>query len=206
MILIVDDDKTKRSRDIKSALSEYGIPSVVCGIGHIRHYPETLAVFCAVPSQDKLDLICVRCGRIPVIAENLSGSRIYNKDVSFYDSTACPFPAGFIISFLNERYGIIPSELRYGDLLILPDIIQYGIAGLRLTGTERRILVLLLLCKEKWVSEFCITHTCFRRVGAGNSTRVSVHICNLNRKARAVTGRNFILTKRGVGYMLDPTL
>jgi len=198
----VDEDKRKRAYDLSDSFAELGLASIVTDMDHIRKYPEAIAVAVFVPSENYLNKVSVRCGKIPIIAINESGSRIYNKDVVFYSENFHGKYDDFIFSFIFEKYGILKGDYSCGELRIVDDKVTLGIAYLKLTKSERRILSMLIVCGG-WVSEHSILKACFKNTGKKSSTRVPVHICNINKKTKGISGRPIILTKRGIGYMVD---
>lgn len=203
MILIVDEYRRKTARCLRESLWNCGIPSVLTDRDHIERFPEALCAIAFVGSEEYLNTVSLRCHRIPLLAINESQSRIYNKDVLFYDPSLNDSYTDFLLSFLKEKYGFLPDEFGTGDVLLKGDDVLVGYAYLRFTKTERRILALLVMCSGKWVSSDTVRNACFENTGKGETSRISVHICNINKKSSAVCGRNLIRTKRGIGYMLD---
>jgi len=203
VILIVDEERRKIAYSLRDSLRGSGIPSVVTDSGNIKKYPEALGVIVFAANEGYLNKVSLYCLKIPVLAVNESPSRIYNKDVMFYDERFHDSYMDFVMGFLRDRYGILPEEYGCGDVLIKGDDVLVGFAYLKLTRTEKNILSLLTVCAGKWVSSETVRSTCFDSVGKKNSSRVSVHICNINKKASVVCGRNLIRAKRGIGYMLD---
>jgi len=204
MILIADDSKRKRSTELRYKLMSLGLPCIMVDQDHIRKHPEALLVMTFVSSEDKLNLIAVKCGRIPLLVVNESGSRIYNKDVTFYDDSIYKSYEEFILAYLNEKLGIVIDDHTYGRITLGERSVYMGPSSFRLTVCERMILMLVMLCHGKWVSEESIRKACFSSSAKRNTTRVSVHICNINKKSKNVFKWPIITCKRGVGYMLDP--
>lgn len=201
MILIVDYGGRGRSTEIRSALLSQNIPCAVVSAKHVVKYPAALIVFAFVSTEDMLNTVSVRCGRIPLLAVNETGGRIYNSDVRFYDPDIHKTCEEFIIAYLYERYGITTGDYSRGDLSVSSGTVMAGVSYLKLTKTETRILVLFLICSDKWISADNVGRTCFE--SSRGSKSVPVHICNINRKAEAVLGRPIILCSRRTGYRLN---
>ncbi len=203
MILLINDGKDKRIERLHENLQALGIISVAVESGRVREYSEACCAFVIAGSENELNIVSVRCGKLPLLAVNESDSRIYNKDVVFY-SSSCGSHENFIIDYLRKVHGITGGTLKIGALTVGDASVSYGVNSLKLTGTERNILRLLGICKGKWISEENIERICFE--SSGTSCRVSVHICNINRKFREFAGRNLIRCKRGIGYILEEGL
>lgn len=205
MILLIDDRlndvKDKRIDGIRDSFYAAGIPCLTVRSANVSEYPWALAAFLFAPSDDYLRTVSVRCKRIPILAVNESGSRIYNNDVIFYDPALFGSYEDFITAFLRTRYGITCGNYVLGDLSIVGDTVTYGINNVMLTPTERRILILLVMCKERWISEAEISRTCLD--GGSKTSSVAVHVCNMNKKFKTATGKRLIRTKRGFGYTVS---
>ena len=201
MILIVDGSGRGRGAKLRSALLSHNIPCAAVNTLNIAKYPAALIVFAFVSSEDMLNTISVRCGRTPLLAVNETGGRIYNSDVRFYNPDIHKTIEEFIISFLYERYGITAGHYSRGDVSVLRGTVMAGVSYLNLTKTETRILVLFLMCSDKWISADNIGRACFESSGGNKS--VAVHICNINRKTKTVLGKPIIICSRRTGYRLN---
>lgn len=201
MFLIVDDDKLKRSRVLRDTLAAYELPVIIATASQICDYPEALAIVVFADSEAYLNIVSLRCGRIPLLAVNASGSRIYNKDVLFYNPRAYGSHAEFVLDFIKRRFGIAPPIYKVRNLIVNGSEVNMDIVRFKLTASERRILILLMICRDRWVSERSISRACF--TSCKKSCRVAVHICNLNKKVRGYIGQRLVKTKRGSGYMLE---
>lgn len=204
MFLIVDDDKLKRSRVLRDALAAYELPVIITTAAQISCYPEALAVVAFADSEAYLNTVSLRCGRIPLLAVNGSGSRIYNKDVVFYDPRVHGSHAEFVLDFIEKHFGITPPVYKVRNLTVNGTRVNMDIVRFKLTASERRILILMMICRDRWVSERSIGRACF--ADCKKSCRVAVHICNMNKKARGYIGQRLVMTKRGRGYKLEPLI
>ena len=70
---------------------------------------------------------------------------------------------------------------------------------LKLTGTERAIIEVLIKSESEYVSAAMLE-------GEISSSRgsIGVHISSINAKAVEIGGRNLIFSKRNLGYKLSP--
>lgn len=204
MVILADDNNDKRIQKLKDLLSGSGIPCVAVKSDHIPELPEALAVFAITTSENHLNTVSIRCGRMPLLCFNESGSRIYNKDVVFYSDTDSDTVERFIVDFIKDKYAIDFEDYIVGNLRFTPTEIRYGINRVKLTAAERRILVLLSLRREIWISEKQIEAVCFD--GRSSSCRVPVHICNINKKLKSIAGHRIIKCKRGVGYKAEDNI
>ncbi len=202
MILIIDEERTKRALDLKYAIESRGIPVAFTTADRIKNHPVFTAAVAFVSSEYALNMISVRLGKCLLLCINKSGNRIYNKDVVFFEDHFGN-EADFVFSTLKERLGFNPKELRVGDLTIGVNFVKVGLSYMNLTVTERRILVLAAFLAGRDFDVDTVLASCFPNSGRGRSDKVSVHICNLNKKAKTAMGRPIIRCKRGVGYTLD---
>lgn len=202
MILIVDFEKRTVSAKLFERLVESGVPCIYTDTEKIRKYPSATAVIAFVRTEDMLNRVCVKSGKIPVLAINESGSRIYNNDVLFFDEVTHGDSFDFLISYLHDKFGFTKNMCYKGDLSVNGSDVRLEEQICKFTATERRIIVLMIYCSEKWVSEDEVVKTCFSHTGKKFSSRVSVHICNINKKSKSAFGIKLIECKRGVGYTL----
>jgi two-component system response regulator VanR len=105
------------------------------------------------------------------------------------------------VEALLRRSGALQSELRYGDLTLLPESYKACWAGVELPLTLREFEILLLLVNNE---AKVITHeTLLSKVWGydydANEGTVHTHIKNL----RAKLPTNIIRTIRGVGYTVE---
>ena len=205
MILLLDDRindmKDKRIEAIRDFFLAEGIPCLTVRSVQVTDHPTALAVFLFTPSDDHLRTVSVRCKRIPILAVNESGSRIYNNDAVFYDAGVHGSYESFILDFLRTKYGITCGNYVIGDLSVVGDAATYGMNPIKLTPTERKILVLLMMCKNQWISEDEVGRVC---LGSRSKTSsITVHVCNMNKKFKIAAGKRLIRTKRGAGYMIN---
>lgn len=201
MILIIDEERTKRALDLKKALENRGLPTVFVTVDRIKKYQVFTAAVAFVSSDYMLNMISVRLGKCLLLCINDSGHRIYNKDAIFYDE-CYEDKTEFVLRQLKDKLFIDPTALQIGELCVEGDSVSVGLSFLKLTETEKNILVLAMLLRGQYFDSRTALEACFHGCGK-NAGKVSVHICNLNKKARSVTGRTLICCKRGVGYCLD---
>lgn len=75
---------------------------------------------------------------------------------------------------------------------------------LRLTKSEHKILLLLLSDPGRPFSADLILRVAFPFSTDLSKNQLAVHICNINKKARQITGRRLIVNPHKSGYLLNP--
>ena len=107
------------------------------------------------------------------------------------------------VEALLRRSGALAKELRYGELILLPEEFKVICGGteLPLTRKEFEILLLLVQNKGRTVSHEIILSRIWGYDFDGDGSTVHTHIKNL----RAKLPENVIQTVRGVGYRLEET-
>ncbi len=73
-----------------------------------------------------------------------------------------------------------------------------------LTNTEYLILS-VVSSSESPISRSEIENACFENLGTGRTT-VAVHISNINKKARRISGRRLVVTDKKGDYMISETI
>ena len=201
MVLLVDDEKQPRIAEIRDQVRNSGIPCISVSLNDIQRYSDAVMVFAFVPTENYLNIVSLRCKRVPLLAVNESGSRIYNKDVLFFDKEKHSSYLLFILGFIKDKYGIEAGKYHTYDASVIGREVVCGVNKFSLTPAEYRIISLLAVSRSNWICEKVIADVCFD--DPSKSCRVSVHICNINNKAKLYIGHPLIRTKRGKGYMLE---
>ncbi len=70
-----------------------------------------------------------------------------------------------------------------------------------LTRTEYLILS-ALVSSEAPLSKNELENTCFEELGTGRST-IAVHIFNINKKAKSISGRRLVVTDKDAKYLIS---
>ena len=115
-------------------------------------------------------------------------------------------------SQLTALFDSLSSErdkyISFGCLRLSPSDTEAWLLGypLRLTKSEHKILLLLSSEPERSFSADCILRIAFPFSFDLSKNQLAVHICNINKKARRITGRKLITNPHKIGYMLNPHL
>ena len=109
----------------------------------------------------------------------------------------------FARSFSVAHRGISPFQ----NLKISPSETKANLLGypVRLTKSEHKILLLLSSDPERIFSGESISRLAFPFHDISKN-QLAVHICNINKKAEAISGRKLIINPHKNGYMLNPHL
>lgn len=76
--------------------------------------------------------------------------------------------------------------------------------SLKLTQTEYRILKFLCLMNGQIIHTEHILNCCFADSYKLTLSNIPTHISSINRKAEEITSRRLIISKKGIGYLLNP--
>jgi len=205
LILIIDEPGLTRSDNLRREIIEDGLAAVLATEDSIMKFPEAIAALVFTNSEIHLSMVALRCKRIPVLACNLSGSRIYNSDVTFYNPRSGETVKDFLYGFILKKYGFDCKTPTLGDMMLADRYLRIGPVQVRLTPTERRIVALLMMTRDNWVSENSIHKAVSAKVG-GKHGRIPVHICNINSKIKSALRVDIIETKREKGYRFKKTI
>jgi DNA-binding response OmpR family regulator len=109
-----------------------------------------------------------------------------------------------VAAVLRRRLGLREERIRVGDLEIDAGAgeVRRGERGIRLTGTELRLLLALartpgLVVSKDRLAEILWAADAWRRINT-----VEAHISRLRRKLSAAEEEPLLLTVRGLGYKL----
>ena len=108
-------------------------------------------------------------------------------------------------ALLINDFGDNGQSISTGDLTIHLDTKTVEVAGSRvhLTGKEYQVLELLSLRKGTTLSKQKFLNHLYGGVDAPEQKIIDVFMCNLRKKlATAGSGKNYIETMRGSGYVL----
>lgn len=203
MIVITDRRNRKRSLRLREQLLEAGIACAACtpeDAGLLRGAPVTV---CFAESEDMLSLVSVRAGRTSLIAVNVSGRKMYHPDAVIWDSQLHGDLASFAVRTAEKQTGTDVRRLTAGYVTVTPEAAYFHLNYLALTDTERLILFHLAAGADRFHREEEIRKYAFREcdLRRKNST-VSVHICNINKKAMRACGEKAVTCRRGSGYAI----
>lgn len=185
MILICDNTKRKMRDEVRDTIISKGIPCAVCHTDDIdKHLPAAIAVATEryiVP--DVSYMVDMRSPKTPVFTFG-EDRPLENFVLEVYER------------ILKER----ANGTGYSHIRVTDKGIMFCNCFIKPTKTELRI-IRLLLSLPYWHTAEKITLYCMKD-RSSDFSRVAVHISNLNRKAKAATGRCIIDCKRYLGYRI----
>lgn len=204
MILIVDNSSKKRKDILRKYFHKVGIPCAVVNMEQLKKMKTARFTIAFAESEDQLSIVSVRAGKTEYIVLNDTGKRMFNSDAHIYN----PISDGTLLEYVNIRakevFGFDAINLNIPPLKFDGINTFFYEKNIILTDREKMIVRHLILSKGEWhsVNEiFC--YSC--SLGDSKSS-ISVHICNINKKAVRATGCRMIIAKRGYGYKIDYTL
>ncbi len=180
MILIVDNTKRKMREKTRADLFNRGIPCVVA----------------TTESMDRFlpcDVIIVTERYIFEDAKYIAD--IYNSScVILYEEKDL---FDYALNIHNEK-----CLLKYYGRMIEYEngMFYFCSSTINFTKTEKRIIA-CLCCMPDWVSFEVLSAFCLK-AAKNSSDSIAVHVCNINSKARKVTGHEIIECRRYCGYRL----
>lgn len=202
MIVIVDGRNRKRSILLRESFLAAGIACALCTPEVVSRFRGASVTVCFASSEDMLSLVSVRAGRTALIAVNVSGRKMYHTDAVIWDEQTHGDLVSFALRLARER-GISFPEVTAGDVLVTPGSVYFRMNYLALTATERLIMFHLAVganrfhCEEE-IRKYACPESDLRR----KNSSVSVHICNINKKAMRACGERAITCRRGSGYAI----
>ena len=203
MIVIVDRRNRRRSICLRERFLNAGIACALCTPEDAGHFKGAVVTVCFAASEDMLSLVSVRTSGAVLIAVNVSGKHMYNTDAVIWDEDLHGDIAAFAVSLARERAGISFREVTAGNVLVTPERAYFHMNYLALTETEHLILFHLAVGADRFHSEAEIRkYACERSDLRRKSSSVSVHICNINKKAMRACGERAIVCRRGSGYAI----
>ena len=213
-ILIVEDDE-HICNTVKAFLSDAGYKVDTCANGdtaYNKFYENTYQLVILdimLPGMSGHELLREfrRLNNTPILmmtalADDENQIRAFDGQADDYVTK--PFKMQLLlkrVEALLRRSGALAKEIRYGELILLPEEFKaiYGDAELPLTRKEFEILLLLVQNKGRTLSHEIILSRIWGYDFDGDGSTVHTHIKNL----RAKLPENFIRTVRGVGYRLE---
>lgn len=203
MVVIVDGRNRRRSVCLRERFLDAKIACALCTPEEAENFKGAPVTVCFAVSETMLSLVSVRTAKTVLIAVNVSGRHMYNPDAVIWDEKLHGDIFEFVVTLAKKHGGINPRELAAGDVLVTPDSAYFHMNYLALTATEHLILFHLTASPECFHSEEEIRkYACHKSDLRKKSSSVSVHICNINKKAMRAVGQNIIVCRRGSGYAL----
>ncbi|MEL7624929.1 MAG: response regulator transcription factor [Clostridiales bacterium] len=213
-ILLVEDDE-HICNTVKIFLSEAGYEVDACMNGdeaYTRFYEniyQLVILDIMLPGMSGHELLREfrKLNNTPVLmmtALSDDENQIMAFDAEADDYVTKPFKIQLLVKrveALLRRSGVLAKEVRYGNLILLPEDFGASYAGeeLPLTRREFELLLLLVQSKGRTLSHEIILSRVWGYDFDGDGGTVHTHIKNL----RAKLPENIIKTVRGVGYRLE---
>ncbi len=213
-ILLVEDDE-HICNTVKIFLSEAGYQVDACMNGdeaYTRFYEniyQLVILDIMLPGMSGHELLrgFRKLNNTPVLvvtALSDDENQIRAFDAEADDYVTKPFKIQLLlkrVEALLRRSGVLAKEVRYGNLMLLPEDFGASYAGeeLPLTRKEFELLLLLVQSKGRKLSHEIILSRVWGYDFDGDGSTVHTHIKNL----RAKLPENIIKTVRGVGYRLE---
>ena len=182
MILIVDNTHRKMRKEIKDELFS-------------RHIP------CAVIDSERMDRY-FPCDIVIATERYIFNDVKYIADIYNSSTVVLYDEKEDLLSFVLRIYDDYKAKhYKKNFALEMREMQLYFYRmPLKLTETES-LIVKMLLFADEWVTRESLALYCLRDVSADTSA-ISVHISNINRKAKEITGLKLIKYKRFLGYRI----
>lgn len=157
-----------------------------------------------------LKLIKKHCD-VPVIimtARSEEAEQIRGIEGGAYDYITKPFSVGVLMAKINsllKKTGDSEGALKVGGLMLLADSmsVEYGALSTELTKNEFRILWLLMKKTGQIVTREQILEELWDDTNFIDNNTLTVNVTRAKKKLQEIGLNNVILTKRGIGYVLD---
>jgi DNA-binding response OmpR family regulator len=148
---------------------------------------------------------------IPVIiisALNEEGEQIRGMELGADDYVTKPFAIGVLLAKINavlRRSDHQPVNLSMGSLSVCEDTMNLRFRGLTcdLTRNEYKVLRLLMKNAGRIVTREQILEELWDDAGFVDDNTLTVNMTRVKKKLAELGLENAIVTKRGVGYVLD---
>ncbi len=146
--------------------------------------------------------------RTPVLmltARDTVGDRVRGLDAGADDYVVKPFSLtelkARLRALIRRSAGQAVAVIEIGDVQIdtVGKLVKRGDAIVPLTATEYSLVELLALHRQKLVTRTTIYDHLFDEQDDSLSNLVDVHVSNIRKKL----GRDFITTRRGLGYVIE---
>jgi two-component system OmpR family response regulator len=160
-----------------------------------------------------------QCSRIPILMLTAKGDdidRVVGLEMGADDYISKPFHTRELLARLKavlrrtaaDSIPVVHESVNAGALILVPlrQSVTWRGVSLVLTGSEFRLLELLMRAGGDIVSKATLSETALGRRYQSYDRSVDVHIGRLRQKlASATEGRVEIRTIRGAGYLLENT-
>ena len=201
-IFIIEDDATYRNELVK-LLSRYGYTGIVSDdfenivLEVLSTAPDLIILDINLPYFDGFH-ICREIRKqssVPIIIlTSRSGEmdEIMGLEIGADDFIAKPFNPGVLIAHIAV---VLKRD-------IAKSFVSYGERSVELTRNERQILMLLMRNSEKIVSREKLMDTLWQSDEFVSDNTLTMNINRLRKKLDEIGAKEFVQTKRGMGYLL----
>ena len=138
-------------------------------------------------------------------ARDTVGDRVRGLDAGADDYVVKPFALSELRArlraLIRRSAGQAAAIIEIGDIQVdtIGKLVKRGDATVPLTATEYSLVELLVLHRQKLVTRTAIYDHLFDEQDDSLSNLVDVHVSNIRKKL----GREFITTRRGLGYVIE---
>ena len=183
MILIVDNTQRKMRKEIKDHLFSRCIP-------------------CAVTDTSRMDKY-FPCDIIVVTERYILEDVKYMADIYKCPTVILYDEKEDLLSFVLRIYSeICEKQFKKGFILkFVNENLFFAGMPIRITDTQK-MMVKMLSFADGWVTRESLALYCLRD-SSSDTSAVSVHISNINKKVKEVTGLKLIEFKRFSGYRIN---
>ncbi len=211
MVVIVDNTRRKRRFELLHKIRRAMIPAAVMNTEEAENYFFELAMrrgresgyigaVTVICFSDEEAMVSSQLTEAKNVTRLVVGGATGVDMVSDANTTAL---TDELHGLYRELYDIDLGSCKYGRVRIVGEKVLFCGLEIYLTKRERMILNHMILNYGYWQTEeeiqaFCLNDEKKRKIGCA-----AVHICNLNEKAIAVTGRRIIAYRRYSGYRIN---
>lgn len=218
-VLIIEDDKGLASA-VKKGLEQFGLYGDIANTAaegeekiFINEY-DCILLDLNLPDKEGLEVLKElreNGKKIPVIivtARDAIKERAKGLDLGADDYIVKPFDLielkSRIHAVIRRLYGRVNSEIKIGELLIDPKtrVVSYQLEEIKLSAKEFDILEYIAIRSPEVVSSEDIAEHVYDEFFDPFSSVLRVHISNLKKKLKNISGKEILLNIKGKGYEL----
>lgn len=218
-VLIIEDDKGLASA-VKKGLEQFGLYGDIANTAaegeekiFINEY-DCILLDLNLPDKEGLEVLKElreNGKKIPVIivtARDAIKERAKGLDLGADDYIVKPFDLielkSRIHAVIRRLYGRVNSEIKIGELLIdlKTRVVSYQLEEIKLSAKEFDILEYIAIRSPEVVSSEDIAEHVYDEFFDPFSSVLRVHISNLKKKLKNISGKEILLNIKGKGYEL----
>lgn len=219
-ILLIEDDLTIATSLI-SGLEIYGLNVVhfadakhgEMALSQKNHNFDAVLLDLTLPRGDGMDILAswrsknIDTPVLIITARDAIANRVAGLNAGADDYLVKPFALDELLARLHalirRSQGRSYSEIRYGDLVYQPDTRQVSFKGVPTELSVKELIILehILTHPKQIHSRASLEDKVYGWDQDIESNAIEVHIHRLRKKF----GTDFILTKRGIGYLINPS-